>query len=280
MRARTLYRLIFLSLAGAILLAIVVTMSSFVASQKIADDVWKQLGITQLQGTEKIKNSFVSGYTDIYGLRNAKNVALNQRAAVVKNLLIYTKSYVSSATFKTYYAQQRKDFKPFEPVKEPRTKEQVRKEMITDMEKSVKDAEKSMAQMTPEIKKIMEESITKTKKQIEEYRQPDNKIVEIRYQGELSNHKYNWDRYNQDLKRWETTYPEDVRVMIKDRLTKYLSIANTVDFDAELVEKYNKKRFVNPAYESKSGDWKMIYRAGPDVYSTTKQFVTEWLKEL
>lgn len=280
MKARTFYKFLFYTLAGIVLVALAVTMSSFRASEKIADDFWKQLGITQVQGNDKIRSSFVSGYSQIYGMKNAKNVALNQRAAVAKNLLTYTKTYVSSNEFKSFYAKERASFKPVEPSKETKTKEQVRKELITQMEDMIKDAQKNMAQMTPEVKKVIEESIVKTKKTIEEYKQPDNKIVEIRYQGELSNNKYNWDRYNESLKKWETNYPEDVRVLIKNRLTKYLDIANTVDFDAELVQKYNKMRFVNPAYESKSSDWKMIYRAGRDVYSTTKGFVLEWLNQL
>jgi hypothetical protein len=57
-------------------------------------------------------------------------------------------------------------------------------------------------------------------------------------------------------------------------------VAGTVDFNAELVEKDRKKKFVNRAYEGKNYEWKMIFRAGKDVYDVAKVFAEQWLKEL
>ncbi len=81
-----------LSLLSLILLSFTVS--------RAADDLWKQLGITQMQGTEKIRNSFMNGYLEYYGVKNAKNIAAVNRAAVTKDLLTYAKSYVNHATFK------------------------------------------------------------------------------------------------------------------------------------------------------------------------------------
>lgn len=264
-------------ITAAVLVTILHTASSF--SNKMADDLWKQLGITQTQGTENIRRSFATGYSNIYGLRNVKNIASGNRAAVAKNLFLYTKTYVSSAEFRNYYAKERASYKPIEPVA-AKSKEEVRAEMIAEMEKSIRDSEKSMAAMTPDIKKALQPSLDNAKKQLEEFKQPDNKIVEIRYQGELNRYKYDKERYDKDLANWETNYPAELNQLIKARLEKYLSIAATVDFGAELTEKYGKKRFVKPEYESKHSDWKMIYRAGVDIYATIKPLAQDWLKTL
>ncbi len=45
---------------------------SFKTSQKLVDDVWTQLGLNKVQGLEKVKLSFLNGYLDYYGVRNAK----------------------------------------------------------------------------------------------------------------------------------------------------------------------------------------------------------------
>lgn len=260
-----------------VLLTLFFTASSF--SRKIADDLWRQLGISQVQGTEHIRRSFATGYSNFYGIRNVKNIATGNRAAVARNLFLYTKTYVNSAEFRSYYAKERASYQPQEP-EAAKTKEDIRREMIAEMEKSIRDSEKAMATMTPDIKKALQPSIDNARKTLEEYKQPDNKIVEIRYQGELNRYKHEKSKYDEDLAAWETNYPADVNQLIKARLEKYLAIAATVDFGAELTEQNGKKRFVNPAYESKHSDWKMIYRAGVDIYAVIRPLASDWLKTL
>lgn len=59
-----------------------------------------------------------------------------------------------------------------------------------------------------------------------------------------------------------------------------LDATKDIDYNAELVEKYNKKRFVNPAYESKNTEWKQGFRAGKEVTEPARAFVQKWLNEL
>ena len=268
-----------LSFLGAALLLLFVQQTTSSYSHKMADTIWQQLGLSQAQGTEKIRYSFATGYSNMYGIRNAKNIAAGNRAAVARNLFQYTKTYVSGAEFRNYYTKERASYKPVAP-EAAKTKEEIRREMIAEMEKSIRDAEKAMAGMTADIKKAIQPSVDDARKQLEEYRKPDSKMVEIRYQGEQMKHRSETERYERDLKKWEADYPAGINDLVRSRLEKYLSIAQTVDFDAELVEKYGKKRFVNPAYESKSSDWKMIYRAGREVYEAVRPLVEEWLKQL
>jgi hypothetical protein len=80
--------------------------------------------------------------------------------------------------------------------------------------------------------------------------------------------------------RWEKTYPEDIKLVVKKRLEAYLALVATVDFNATLTEpdKYKIRKFTNPAYEKKSPEWKAIYRAGKEVTQVVTEFVKEWLK--
>ncbi len=59
-----------------------------------------------------------------------------------------------------------------------------------------------------------------------------------------------------------------------------LETTKDVDFNAKLTEQYGKKRFVNPAYEAKSAEWKMAFRAGKEVTEVTRSFAQQWLNEL
>lgn len=264
---------------GFAILLIILQQISSAYSGKIAETIWQQLGLSQQEGTDQIRHSFANGYSNFYGARNAKNIALGNRAAVVKNLFLHTKTHISSPEFKTYYTKERAASKPNEPTP-AKSKEDIRRDLMADTEKNIRDSKKAMASMSADLKKAMLPAVADAKKQLEEYKKPDNKIVEIHYQGEQSRFKMDKEKYEQDLLNWQNNYPEDIRQLIKNRLEKYLALAATVDFDAELVLKNGKKKFVNPAYESKHSDWKTIFRAGKEVYQTVKPLVEEWISKL
>ena len=253
---------------------------SFTVSSRLADDIWNQLGISEQQGLGKIKTSFLNNYLDYYGIRNVKNIAAGNRTAIAGSLLSFTKQYVSSSAFKSEYEKIRMQSRPIEPTGTVKSKEDIRKEKITESEKAIKDIEESMKTMNADMKKIMQEGLDMQNNMLKEYKDPDSQMIELFYQGELMNHESEMNRYKQNLKEWEANYPADYKEMIKARLQKYLSIANTVDFNAGLTDKNGKKYFINQDYERKSTDWKMIYRAGKDVYEITKGFAEKWLKEL
>jgi hypothetical protein len=74
----------------------------------------------------------------------------------------------------------------------------------------------------------------------------------------------------------EKRYPSDAKELIKQRLSEFLEVSATVDFEAQL----NGRMFANPTYESKSQQWKMCYRAGKQVVAAAREEAQAWLKEL
>lgn len=252
---------------------------SFTTSERLADDIWKQLGMTKIQGNDGVKQSFLNGYLYYYGAKNARNIAVGNRAAVAKDLLAYTKQYIGSETFKKEYDLLRKQAKPLPSDRKVRTKEEIRKEEIAKLEKSVKESEGIMKTST-EMAKIMKPVVEMNKKSIEEYKKPDNQTIAYMYKDELDRAERDKQYYQESMVRWEKEFPVDYRQLIAARLQKYLDLAATVDFNAELKQAGNKKKFVNPAYEGKAYDWKQIYRAGKEVYSVAKPFAEQWIKEL
>lgn len=71
-------------------------------------------------------------------------------------------------------------------------------------------------------------------------------------------------------------YPPDPIDMVKKRLTDFLEISATVDFDAEVRD----NQFVKEAYEKKNGWWKMCFRAGKPVIDAAREEAQKWLDEL
>lgn len=277
-----LINLLLIKLKVTVLLFIIALISlfsySFTTSQHIADDFWKQLGMTKDQGTDAVKQSFLNGYLYYYGARNARNIATNNRAAIAKDLLSYTKQYAGSEAFKKEYNQFRNGAKPQAPEQKVITKEDIRKEQIAETEKSIKKTEEIMKQ--PNMKSIMQPSLDMLKKNLQDYKEPNSKMIETYYKSEVMQQEQAMESYKKRLATWEKEYPADFREKIKERLQKFLDLSATVDFNAELKQVGNKKKFVNPVYEGKGYDWKQIYRAGKESIEPARQFAEQWMKEL
>lgn len=274
-----------ITLGSGFILACMLISTSFLFSsyhsKKMADEVWKMLGLSKQKGIEGIKNSFLNGYLYYYGAKNAKNIAVNDRAAIAKDLLQYTKDYISSQEFKTQYETIRKSAKPEEPVLKPlRSIAEIQKDEIAKTEKALKDTEKTMKELGPEYAKGMQELVDMYKKNLKEYQNPNHQNFSILAMGEKYQQEDEEKRYNDRMKQWETTYPENIRVFIANKLKRMLDQTNGIDYNAALVEKYGKKRFVNPVYEGKGTEWKQGFRAGKEVTEQARAFAQKWLAEL
>lgn len=243
----------------------------------ITDNIITQLGIEEPTGNRFILNNFAGDFTDGFvedngGQPNSIDVQLKEfripyarllpavingnKTQVAKELCAYVKTYVSSEAFMKTYAAKREKTKPTSEPWRPDAKDiQQQEEQIKITEKEIAKV-KAAKQMPEAAIKAMDDAIAQQKKQIAAWKEPTpNKT------------------------KWDKNYPENPAVMIKARLEEYLQLAATVDFTATLTGG-NKKKFTNPAYESKSLKWKAVYRAGKDVNTVVTAFVKDWLKEL
>ncbi len=252
---------------------------SFSASRKVASDFWTALGISQSAASSSIRNSFMNGYLEHYSVRNPGNIALDKRAAIAKDMLVYTKAFFASENFRKQYEKERLTAKPQKDEMKVRTKEQVRSEEVARLEKNRVDMAKAfqaMGMSAADQKKSLDEF----DEMLAEYKKPNSMMIDAIYEGEVGTAKRNEEDYQQRVKKWEFEYPADHNARLKRHIEKYLKLAATVDFSAQLKDRYGKKVFVNSAYEGKGTDWKLIFRAGKEVYDVTKPFAESWLKEL
>ena len=196
---------------------------SFSTSRQAADDIWKQLGMTREQGIDGMKQSFLNGYLYYYGARNAKNIAVNDRAAIARDLLTYTRQYVSSPFFKKEYEKLRTDAKPEPPTETVPTKEEIRKEKIAETEKSIRKTEDAM-KISADMAKIMKPTLELLKKTLADYKDPASKNIEAYYMYEKNEQASRVRSYNDRLARWDKDYPADFREKIKLRVQKLLEL--------------------------------------------------------
>lgn len=265
----------------ALLYCLVLILSLFLFSftvNKINDEFLKQLGITKTEADKKITSSILGGYLDAYGVKNAKNIALGNRTAVTRDLLTYTKQYVSSSAFNTEYAALKERNKPVQ--NKIQTPEEMQANLVTQYKKGVADMEAIVKKADASLKPSFEKALADGKKLLAEAEDPNNKVLSNYRKNYPSMVKSNQQNYENRLNEWEANYPTNHLLYIKKRLQQFMTETEGIDFNAELITKNGKKVFVNPDYERKGNCWKMGFRAGKEVVETARSFVQAWMQEI
>jgi hypothetical protein len=264
-----------------ILLLVVVSLPSVYAfhAKKLYGDVWQQLGISEQDGSNNIRQSFLDGWLQFYSARNLRNIATGDRKAVALDLLEYTKKAVQTDDFRKKYEYLRQTRKPIEP-KKARTEAEIRQEQVTSIKTALDNTAKALKDAKGDMKAVYQGNYDMFKQQLDDYEKPDNQMIKYMADGEVQQYKDNLKKYQDDLQKWEREYPAGSNLFVKFRLQQVLNSTKDIDYNAALVEKYGKKRFVNPAYESKPSNWKLAFRAGKDVTETVRAYAQQWMSQL
>ncbi len=204
-------------------------MLSF-TTQKLADDFLKQLGITKPNADTKIVNSIIEGSLDQYGLRNAKNIALGNRAAVAKDLLQYVKDQVNTESFKKAYAETKQKNKPSPLL--TKTPEDFQKDQVESSKKSLAEVEANHKKADATLKPMFEKILVQAQKQLKDAGTSQEELdnVPTGYKGIVVNSNYS------SLIRGSSSFvmpgPDD-RSPVDDLQDWYDSIKHKLDSDEQ-----------------------------------------------
>jgi hypothetical protein len=266
-------------LTGIAAAALTIVMSSFALvsykANKMMEEFWKQLGLTEEQAKQSIITSFTNNGMSSWG--KAKAIATGNRAAIVTDAGNYAKQYINSPAFQNEYRKWRdgqlKSFNLVPPV----TREQIVKKRITEAEGVIKTYENLLKTTTdPNAKKDFKMALEYSTKQLAEFK--SGKSAQIDYEVKQEEKRYKEQKDAQDALTKKV--PESHLEFVKARLKEFLEITEGIDYNAKLIQRNDKKYFANLAYESKNAKWKMAFRAGKEVTETARTFVQQWLKEL
>jgi hypothetical protein len=261
--------------------AVITVVSSSLFSftlRSLGDDFLKQLGLTKPGAEEKIRQGILGGSIDVYGIKNIKNIAAGNRAAVASDILTYTKKYVSSADFLKNYNELKEYHKPrFQKLQTP---EEMRAEAVANQKKGIVQMEETIKKADAANKPIFEKVLFAAKEDLKKVEDPNSKHNAAYAKNYEQGVKQNQQNYDRQIADWEAKYPANHLLYVKKRLQEFLNETADIDFDAELITKNGKKYFVNRAYESKGNRWKLAFRAGRDVITTARTFAEKWISEI
>ena len=210
-----------------------------------------------------------------------KNIAANDKVAIVNEVGNYVKEYTATKEFMTKYNEYKESKKPTPPEK-PKSTAEMRKEQKEAIKQGIENMEKTKAQMPKDQQASFDETIKSFKEQLKEVDDPNNPMYDAQMENNLKQmYEQDVKDYNEKVAQWEKDYPSSPKSMIKNWLTQFLEGSKDVDFNAELAKSQDgRKIFVKQSYEKKPDLWKVCFRAGKETTSAARKFAENWLKEL
>lgn len=243
-------------------------------------DVFAKLGSTEAEARNQISEAFLGGSVSPQGTAAVFKTALAEgRVAMVTAVIGFARTYTGSADFARRYASYREQQKP-EPPEPPKTGGQMQDAQRQAMEEAIANATK-MAKEMPAMKADMDKMIAELKAQLAEMGK-DKETAAMMDQMLKEAGTAQAAEYKKEVAAWEKAYPVDPKPLIVSRLKAFLDLSATVDFTAKTTfnPRDKKDHFVNPAYEQKDGQWKMMYRAGKPAVDAARAAAQDWLKAI
>jgi hypothetical protein len=240
-----------------------------------AADPFTPLGISQHEADEQLMSTVLTGNPP-YGtaLRAFKKMSPAARATVTQDLIAWARASTASPAFRAAYTAYRAKEKPEVPTFATSVDEELKKKQ-TQQDAEMADSLKGLAALPAEQRKMLEDILKQTAATMKTPQMQDALRRSIVGEREDQQHSY-----QQALADWQTTFPESPQPLIAKQLHRFLDTSANVDFDAQLVSQRGGVSFANPQYESKSGDWKMCYRAGRETITAARTAAAAWLKEI
>ena len=243
-----------------------------------ANDVFQQMKFPKAEAGSAVVNAFVYGHVDYHRVRGVfKAAAPAARAAMTEQVLMWTKSYVSTPQFAQEYAKFRNESKP-EGSASAASIDQELAEQRAQRKAEMEQMKKDIAAMPAEYRAAAEAGYKAAVEASKEYDTPEFRKMER--ETLIAERQADASDSEERIAEWERNWPADHRALVKRRLNEFLSATADVDYGAQLVNKGGKMRFANAAYEGKPNNWKLAYRAGKEPTEKARAFAKAWLAEL
>jgi hypothetical protein len=258
-----------------------------VGSIAVAADILTQFRLTEEDAQQSVFESLWRGAPDSFGAAPSifRTLSPQARATAVTAAATLVRTYCESEAFREQYAAKRQAERPPDVPDTTAARGDIDKQ-TREMEKSMAETRAAMANMPPEMRKMMEAAMKQagadgadldaqlaglqkeTGKAMKEQKaaqsKADARIAEARL----------------NTKEFDARYPANPENFVAGRLREFLDLSATVPADAALVRRGGKMVFADPALESKPESWKQLYRAGKPAVDAARTAATAWLATL
>jgi hypothetical protein len=252
------------------------------AAMHSAQDVLAQLGVKPKAASDAVMTGVTSGSVNTWAVAKSFKMAdAAVRAELASGGIAWAKTYTQSPEFASAYAKLREERKPQAPVYTDTPEEALEQQLARQKDEAQKNAEdmkKALETMPPDVRKQVEEGMKGAAAALAQMDTPEMRKIQL--DGMRMERESRKTQYADDLKQWEAEYPANPTPLISKRLKAFLDLSASVNFDAKVEPRDGKLRFVDPQYERKPADWKLLYRAGRPAVDAARASAQAWLAEL
>jgi hypothetical protein len=244
----------------------------------VGADVLSQLGITPDAAREAIGTIVTAGvYNPGLPAQALKALPPATRAQAATAGVAWVKSYVNSPEFKRQYAQVKLHHKPEAPTWTLTPEQEVQKSE-EEQKQQMAESRQAIANLPAEQRKAMEEALKQAADMAAKMNTPE--LRKMKRDGIKAQRADETREYQTALAKWQQDYPDDPKPVVVKRLKEFLALSADVDYNATLKTTNGRSVFENPAYQSKSAQWKLCFRAGREATTAARAAVQAWLTEL
>jgi hypothetical protein len=250
------------------------------AAIAVAQTSLSKFGLNLNELKPQIVDSLRNGFIPAYPNRKTYQAApVAARVAFVNEAMGWVKAYTESPAFKSDYDKRRIAAKPTPPEAKGSADDQY-SQQLAEQRKSLEQMKKSIAAMTPDMQKQMQPVLKQMEDGIEQTSK-DPKMAEM-MKNAYTQQAISADAdYKNEVAKYETEFPADPKVLIAKRLRDFIALSSDVNFDAKLVpDGGGRMRFADEQYQSKSDQWKLLYRAGREPVEAARTFSVNWLHQI
>jgi hypothetical protein len=239
-------------------------------------DILAALETNLREAQNSIFSSFATGAIAFSGNRSVfKAATLEQRAVMVRTAVAIARTFTASREFGERYALYREAQRPQRSTA-ARTGDEARANQQQAIELAVGQALATATQLPPDARARLDASIADMRRQIAELNADPAYRAQVDEAAAAAAREDDAD-YARRLAQFASEYPESANVMIAQRLRQFLLACSDVDFAAKIEPGGG---FANRAYERRSAEWKMCYRAGKPAVDAARAAAEEWLNAL
>lgn len=255
-----------------------IVFTAFILLAAAGGDIFQQVSISKSDVAGEIVSAFGNGNVAYHRVADVmRKASPAARAAMVEQVLVWTKAHVASPQFAKDYAAFREQQKPASPDAAGSIDDELKRRRAQQAAE-LEESRKALASMPAEYRKQAEEALKEAAAALKALDTPEQRSME-REQLEEERRQQKAD-YDNALREWNTKYPATPSALIKHRIREFLDATAGVDYDAKLVQSGSRKRFANPEYEARPAEWKLAFRAGRETTEKARAFAQMWLQEL
>jgi hypothetical protein len=240
------------------------------------NDVLKRLSLSEAEAKAAIRDNFIRRELWVPDKQAIKSIAVAKQAITVKELGTYMRQYIESPEFNKAYQEARAAAKP---AAKGDAKILINERLVA-IEQEMKEMNEKLKTAGSDNKKLYEFSLSQLKQEWDALKNPSHPMHND-YLGNLTEETEESEvQRKMETEYFNKDYPPTVKELVKLRLQHFLDVTATIDFNAKLVQQGKFKVFADPALEAKNGDWKKLFRAGPETIGAARQFAQAWLADL